>query len=106
MSNPAVGAKYVAALVVGVVGAGAFAGVSHDGRGGAPPADTELIVEVLSPTTTVGSTGTASASSTGSTGSTAPASTAQIASTLATQPAQPAPPDPVPTRARVRSRGS
>ena len=100
MSNPAVGAKYVAALVVGVVGVGAFAGVSHDGRGGVPPEDTEPIVEVLSPTTTVGSTNTASASST------APASTAQIASTLAVQPAEPAPPDPVPARARVRSRGS
>ena len=108
MSNPAVGAKYVTALVVGVVGAGAFAGVSHDGRGGAPPDDTETFVEVLSPTTTIGST-------TVGTVGTASASTTQIASTLAAQPAEPAkatqpaeaaPPDPVPTRARVRSRGS
>ena len=109
MSNPAVGANYVAALVVGVVGAGAFTGVSHDGRGAASPEDPEPIVEVLSPTTTVGSTTVGSAS----TASTAPVSTsAQVASTLAAQPtqpvqpAEPAPPDPVPTRARVRSRGS
>jgi hypothetical protein len=99
MSNPAVGAKYVAALVVGVVGAGAFAGVSHDGRGGAPPEDLEPIVEVISPSTSVGAT-----TSTGST-----ASTPSIAGTAPAQPAEPAKAaeaDPVPTRARVRSRGS
>ena len=99
MSNPAVGAKYVAALVVGVVGAGAFAGVSHDGRGGAPPEEPEPIVEVVSPSTSVGATSTAST-----------ASTASIAGTAGTAPAkaaEPAPPDPVPTtRARLRSRGS
>lgn len=94
MSSPAVGAKYVAALVVGVVGAGAFAGVSNDGRGGTPPAEPESIVEVISPSTSVGSTSTSVATS------------AQVESTLAAQPAEPAPPDPVPTRARVRSRGS
>ena len=96
MSNPAVGAKYVAALVVGVVGAGAFAGVSHDGRGGAPPEEPESIVEVFSPSTSVGATSTASTASTPSIAGTAPA-----------QAAEPAPSDPVPTtRARLRSRGS
>jgi hypothetical protein len=92
MSNPAVGAKYVAALVVGVVGAGAFAGVSHDGRGGAPPEEPEPIVEVISPSTSVGPTSTAS--------------TTSIAGTASTAPAKAAEPDPVPTRARLRSRGS
>jgi hypothetical protein len=97
MSNPAVGAKYVAAVVVGLVGAGTFAGVSHDGRGATPPEDPEPIVEAPIPT------------------STAPTSTStsrQVDTTLPTQPtepaarAQPASPDPVPTRVRVRSRGS
>ena len=107
MSNPAVGAKYVAALVVGVVGAGAFAGVSHDGRGGAPTEDPEPIVEVLSPSTSVGSTSTSSTSSISGTSSTAPVSTAAASPSIAgTAPAEPTPPDPVPTRARVRSRGS
>jgi hypothetical protein len=107
MSNPAVGAKYVAALVVGVVGAGAFAGVSHDGRGGAPPEDPEPIVEVLSPSTSVGTTSTSSTSSISGTSSTAPVSTVAASPSIAgTAPAEPAPPDPVPTRARVRSRGS
>lgn len=96
MSNPAVGAKYVAALVVGVVGAGAFAGVSHDGRGGAPPEEPEPIVGVLSPSTSVGATSIASTSTTPS-----------ISSTAGTAPAKGAEPDPVPTtRARLRSRGS
>ncbi|HUP74837.1 MAG TPA: hypothetical protein VM282_17470 [Acidimicrobiales bacterium] len=76
MNSPAKGAKYVAALVVGVVSAGAFAGVSHDGRGGDPPANPEPIVEVPSPPVE------------------------------STQPALPATPDPAPTRAAVRSRGS
>ena len=53
MSNPAVGAKYVAALVVGVVGAGAFAGVSHDGRGAAAPADPDPVVEAPPSTSAV-----------------------------------------------------
>jgi hypothetical protein len=95
MSNPAVGAKYVAAVVVGLVGAGTFAGVSHDGRGATPPEDPEPIVEAPIPT------------------STAPTSTSrQVDTTLPAQPtepaarAQPASPDPVPTRVRVRSRGS
>ena len=96
MSNPAVGAKYVTALVVGVVGAGAFAGVSHDGRGGAPPEEPEPIVEVLSPSTTAVIPSIAG---------TAPAQPAEPAK--AAQPADPAPSDPVPTtRARLRSRGS
>lgn len=82
MSNPAVGAKYVAAVVVGLVGAGTFAGVSHDGRGTAPPENPEPIVEAP-PSTVLPST-----------------------SVSAPAPAQPAAPDPVPTRARVRSRGS
>jgi hypothetical protein len=102
MSNPAAGAKYVAALVVGVVGAGAFAGVSHDGRGAAPPEEPEPIVEAPLPSTTVGAT-----SATSSTTRTASAPTsAHVEATQGTQPAQPAAPDPVPTRARLRSRGS
>jgi hypothetical protein len=113
MSNPAVGAKYVATLVVGVVGAGAFAGVSHDGRGGAPAEDPEPIVEVLSPSTGVGTTSTSSTSSSvpvstvsapPSIAGTAPAEPAEPAK--AAQPSEPAEPEPVPTRARVRSRGS
>ncbi|MEO5839219.1 MAG: hypothetical protein ABIQ73_23285 [Acidimicrobiales bacterium] len=81
MSNPAIGAKYVAVVVVGLVGAGAYAGVSHDGRGGAPPEELAPIVDAPTP----------------------------VATTLAAQPAEPAPPaplEPVPTRARLRSRGS
>lgn len=83
MSSPAREAKFVVAVVVGVVGAGTFAGVSHDGRGGAAPEAPATTTAVLAP----------------------PASTtlAVPASTLA---AEPAPPDPVPTRARLRSRGS
>ncbi|MEO8696542.1 MAG: hypothetical protein ABI658_23725 [Acidimicrobiales bacterium] len=85
MSNPAVGAKCVAAVVMGVVGVSAYAGVSHDGRGEAPPVDPAPIVDAP------------------------PSTTRQIettASAVPAKPAQPAPPDPVPTRARVRSRGS
>ena len=90
MSNPAVGAKCVAALVVGVVGAGAFVGVSHDGRGGEAPADPEPIVEAPSSTTQPS----------------APTSP-QVESTQPALPATPDPdPDPDATRARVRSRGS
>ena len=95
MSNPAVGAKYVAAVVVGLVGAGTFAGVSHDGLGAAPPADPEPIVETPIPTST------APTSTSRQVGTTLPAQPAEPAA-----PAQPASPDPVPTRARVRSRGS
>jgi len=84
MSSPARDAKFVAAIVVGVVGAGTFAGVSHDGRGGAAPETPATTTAVLAPSTsTLAST--------------------PVNSTLA---AEPAPPDPVPTRARVRSRGS
>ena len=108
MSNPAVGAKYVAALVVGVVGAGAFAGVSHDGRGGAPPEEPEPIVEVLSPSTSAGATSTTSTAVIPSLAGTAPAQPAEPAK--AAEPAPPtasAQPDPVATtRARLRSRGS
>ncbi len=94
MNSPAKGAKYVAALAVGVVSAGVFAGVSHDGRGGDPPANPEPIVEVPSPT--VESTRPAT-----SVESTRPATSVE-----STQPATPATPDPAPTRAAVRSRVS
>ena len=88
----------MAALVVGVVGVGAFAGVSHDGRGAAAPAEPDLVVEKPSTTTAATTVTTAPAPSSGQV-----ESTVQLEST---QPAQPAAPDPVPTRARVRSRGS
>jgi hypothetical protein len=84
MSSPAKGAKYVAALAVGVVSAGAFAGVSHDGRGGDLPVYPEPIVEVPPPVE----------------------ATQSATSVESTQPATRATPDPVPTRAAVRSRGS
>ena len=69
------------AVVVGGVGAGAFAGVSHDGRGAQKPVDPEPAVEVPSP----------------SIAATAPASPS-------VQPAEPAPS--IATRARLRSHGS
>ena len=93
MGNTASRAKYVAALTVGVVGAGAFAGVSHDGRGSAAPAEPDPVVEAPSTTT---------AATTSLTTAPVPSSV-QVEST---QPALPATPDPVPTRARLRSRGS
>ena len=76
--GPAAGAKIVTTVVLGAVGAGVFAGVSHDGRG-AEPVQTESVV----PTT-----------------STTPSTTTTIFA------AAPATPDPMPTRARVRSGGS
>ena len=97
MSSPAKGAKYVTALVVGVVSAGAFAGVSHDGRGGDPPANPEPIVVAPPPPVEA----TRPARSVEST-QPAPSTTPSVEST---QPATPAAPDPAPTRA-VRSRGS
>jgi hypothetical protein len=89
MSSPARDAKFVAAIVVGVVGAGTFAGVSHDGRGGAAP-EAPATTEVLAPSTSTFVASTLVAST-------------LVTSTLA---AEPALPDPVPTRAPVRSRGS
>jgi len=51
MSNPEASAKYVAALVVAVVGAGTFVGVSHDGRGVSGAVDTVPVVSsTVSPT--------------------------------------------------------
>jgi hypothetical protein len=105
MSNPAVGAKYIAAVVVGLVGAGAFAGVSHDGRGGASPEDPAPVVDTP-PSTALPST---SLPSTSLPSTSLPSISRQVETTLAAEPVKPAlptPPDPVPTRARVRSRGS
>ena len=90
--GPAAGAKIVTTLVVGAVGAGVFAGVSHDGRG-AEPVETETVV-VATTSTTVS----------------APPSTAVDSATTVTTTtivaAEPATPDPAPPRARVRSGGS
>ena len=92
--GPAAGAKIVTTVVLGAVGAGVFAGVSHDGRG-AEPVESESVVVPPSNTTAAG---------------TAPPSTAPtITTTTATSStvaAQPATPDSAPPRARVRSGGS
>ena len=97
MGNTASRAKYVAALTVGVVGAGVFAGVSHDGRGSAAPAEPDPVVEAPSTTT---------AATTSLTTAPVPSSVPSSVQVESTQPALPATPDPVPTRARLRSRGS
>jgi len=86
MSSSAVGAKYVAAIVVGIVGVGAFAGVSNDGRGADASDDPAPAVDAPSPSSSVPS----------------PTQSVQAPST---ESAQPAPPEPEP-RVRLRSHGS
>jgi hypothetical protein len=49
MSSPASRAKYVAGLTVAVVAAGAFAGVSHDGRGTGAAVDPDPAVTSSAP---------------------------------------------------------
>ena len=99
MSSQAVGAKYVAAIVVGIVSAGTFAGVSHDGRGEGAPVDLETITEVPSPSTSVGEPTT-------SVTTTVVTTRAETSPAPSFAPAVPATPDPTPTRAPLRSRGS
>ena len=93
--GPAAGAKIVTTVVLGAVGAGVFAGVSHDGRG-AEPVENETVV--VSTTSTTLSTPPSTAASFTTT-TTTTATTTVVA-------APPATPDPAPTRARVRSGGS
>ena len=91
--GPAAGAKIVTTLVLGAVGAGVFAGVSHDGRGG-EPAETETVVDSTTSTTLAAPP------------STAGSFTTTTATTTTIVAAQPAPPDSAPPRARVRSGAS
>jgi hypothetical protein len=97
MNRSAVGAKYVAAIVVGIVGVGAFAGVSHDGRGADDPDDPEPAVEAPLPSSSVTTTVAPLTSSS------MPTQSARQAPS--TESAQPAPPESEP-RVRLRSHGS
>jgi hypothetical protein len=103
MAPPPFGAKVVTTVVFGALGAGVFAGVSHDGRGAEP---VDAVVEESPPTTvpsTVGSTSLVPPSTT-ITASTIAGATSTAITTIA--PAEPAVPDTSRARARVRSGAS
>ena len=97
--GPAAGAKIVTTVVLGAVGAGVFAGVSHEGRGGEPVETEPVVVSTTSTVTMAPPSTAASATSTAASFTTTTGTTTIVA-------AQPATPDPAPTRVRVRSGGS